>query len=354
MKFLLLSNMFPDKNNPTYGTFVKSSYDQLKRIIPVVDKIVMFKNNGSWPDKIKKYFCYYVKAIKEINRNDYDAIYIHYIAHSSIPALISKKKFKIISNIHGTDIFPKRIIQKMLLPIVRVIISKSDLIIVPSEYIKKYVECKYRVNKQKIFVSPSGGINSAIFFPSKRNRYSNHTSRIGYASRIEINKGWDTYIEAISILRENEFNFSLVGSGACKRELYHMINEKKLHGKIDLKESLPQAHLREYFSSLDCFVFPSENESLGLIGIEAMACGCPVIGANNSGITSYLEDGYNGLIFEPGNPEELAKKIENYFLLEEEEKRKMSLNAIETAKKYDSVIVEKQLESRLESLMRHA
>lgn len=345
--------MFPDEANPTYGTFVKSSFNQLKKIFPVVDKVVMKKNNGSILDKARRYLSYYKESIKSINQNNYDVIYIHYIGHSSIPVLILKKRFKIISNIHGTDILPKRVIQKMFLPFVWRTIRKSDLIIVPSEYFKKIVQCKYKIEAKKIFVSPSGGVNSAVFFPPEDKIHSDYKLKIGFASRIELDKGWNTYLEAISLLRNKDFIFSLIGSGSQKNDLYRLIKEKKLSSKIEIQDSLPQSQLRDYFSGLDCFVFPSKNESLGLIGIEAMACGCPVIGANNSGITSYLKNGYNGLVFEPGNPNDLADKILNYSLLSKEEKNQLSLNAIETAKRFDSAIVEKQLENRLERLMSH-
>lgn len=351
MKLLLLSNMFPNNENPTYGTFVKSSYDQLKNIYPIVDKIVMTKKNASMIDKFRDYWRFYKKAVNQIKKKEYDLIYIHYISHTSIPLLFVKKKFKIVSNVHGSDILPKRQVQKFLIPVVKKILKKSDLVVVPSEYFKKIVEYDYKVECSKIFVSPSGGINSTVFFPPKEKKINNRKLKIGFASRIEPEKGWETYLEAIALLNDGEFSFSIVGSGSDKKKLDQLIKDKQLNEKIEIQNSLPQSQLREYFSDLDCFIFPSKNESLGLIGLEAMACGCAVIGANNEGITSYLENRYNGFIFEMGNSNDLADKIIDYSLLTIDEKKEMSQNAIKTARKYDSLTVEKLLDNRLERLI---
>ena len=59
----------------------------------------------------------------------------------------------------------------------------------------------------------------------------------------------------------------------------------------------------------DVFVFPSREEPLGLVGIEALTCGLPVIGTEIGGIKDYLVDNFNGLLFEPQNSNQLAEKI---------------------------------------------
>ncbi len=61
----------------------------------------------------------------------------------------------------------------------------------------------------------------------------------------------------------------------------------------------------------DVLVLPAEkNETLGQIFIEAMACGLPVIGAKTGGMPEIISDGYNGYLVQPGDPIDLAQKIE--------------------------------------------
>ena len=86
------------------------------------------------------------------------------------------------------------------------------------------------------------------------------------------------------------------------------------------------------------FAFPTYTkcESLGLVGLEAMACEVPVVASNKYGPTSYLVDNKNGLFFEQKNSEDLANKIIKILDLNQEEKKKMKNKARETAIKYDS------------------
>jgi glycosyltransferase involved in cell wall biosynthesis len=55
------------------------------------------------------------------------------------------------------------------------------------------------------------------------------------------------------------------------------------------------------FASADAFIFPSRTETLGLVLLEAMASGCPVVASRSGGITDIVTDGVNGYLFDPGS-----------------------------------------------------
>jgi glycosyltransferase involved in cell wall biosynthesis len=61
------------------------------------------------------------------------------------------------------------------------------------------------------------------------------------------------------------------------------------------------------FASSDAFLFPSRTETLGLVLLEAMAAGCPVVAANSGGIPDIVSNGVNGYLFEPNDPDGLLK-----------------------------------------------
>ena len=71
--------------------------------------------------------------------------------------------------------------------------------------------------------------------------------------------------------------------------------------------------LVEYYQNCDLFVMPSLFEPVGFTAIEAMACGRPVAVSANSGIAECIKDGVSGFLFEPGDTDKLAGKI-NYIL----------------------------------------
>ena len=79
---------------------------------------------------------------------------------------------------------------------------------------------------------------------------------------------------------------------------------------INYKGVTSQSNIINIMKESYCFLFPSKKESLGLVGIEALATGTPVIGSDIPAIETYLENGFNGLIFQAGNIESLIHKIE--------------------------------------------
>ncbi|GAB4433813.1 MAG: glycosyltransferase family 1 protein [Chloroflexi bacterium OHK40] len=68
--------------------------------------------------------------------------------------------------------------------------------------------------------------------------------------------------------------------------------------------------LVEAYRAADVFLFPSTTETFGLVALEAMACGVPVIAANTGGVLDIIEDGKNGLLFDPERPAEIGRLVQ--------------------------------------------
>jgi len=152
-----------------------------------------------------------------------------------------------------------------------------------------------------------------------------HASRIISGRRdILKEKGITTLLEAFSQILNKDPLYRLVIAVASppkhlKAEFHYALDKIKgyaqLHNietKIFLKEfSLEEMPL--VFNGADLFVLASENETFGQVYIEAMACGIPVIGTNVGGVPEIITDGFNGFLIAPGNPSNLAQKIEEVF-----------------------------------------
>ena len=96
------------------------------------------------------------------------------------------------------------------------------------------------------------------------------------------------------------------------------------------------------------FIFPTAlNESLGLVGLEAMSCGLPVIASNIGAPSAYIKNGVNGFLYETNNVEDLVEKVLFYQQLSINEKIKMREDAILTAELYDSEKVSSSLYNQL-------
>lgn len=99
---------------------------------------------------------------------------------------------------------------------------------------------------------------------------------------------------------------AIVGGGPAEQEL------RQLFAGTDtfFAGYLQGRDLQEAYASADVFAFPSDTETLGFVAMESMASGVPVVGANAGGIPDVIRDGWNGLMFEPGNAQEFAEKLE--------------------------------------------
>jgi glycosyltransferase involved in cell wall biosynthesis len=287
---------------------------------------------------------------------DYDAIYVHYITHPAIPILILRlfRQKKLILNVHGSDVFHLNRFVSFLNKFATKLMRESDLIVTPSQYFKNIIIDMYDLPEQKIYVSPSGGVDFDVF--SQSDKRINNKFSIGYISRIDIDKGWDTFLEAVAILKEKQMienmEFIVVGDGGQQDLFTDYIAKLKLDESINYYGLLPQKQLPNILNTLDLFVFPTKRkaESLGLVAIEAMACGVPVIGSNYAGVKDYIENGKNGFLFGKGDSEDLAEKIIEYRNLPEGSRNKFKRNALNTALKFEKNIVMRNLVDKVTSI----
>lgn len=359
MRIFLISNMYPSKDSPDFGIFVKNFQIKLGELgarFPYV-AVIHQKNKGSL-QKLRIYLKHYFSIFKFYIKNDYDIIYIHYLSHNA-PIFILilsflRKKTPIVVNVHGSDIIKYnsgflKISNEFLL-------KRTNLIVVPSSYFLEIMVNEFSFLKEEnILVNPSGGIDFNVFYPTKQeNSLNEEILKIGFVSRIEEGKGWDIYLEALSILKKKNIKFKAIiaGNGNQINKMLNEINKLQLTNEVEYLGVLEQKKLRDVYSTLDIFVFCSIRaaESLGLVGLEAMACGTPIIASDMAGPKTYVKNNINGYLFPPGNSEEIAEVLVRYYNLSLGEKKVMTKEAITTAKEYDSDATANSLYGKLERL----
>mgnify|MGYP001801413861 FL=1 len=105
------------------------------------------------------------------------------------------------------------------------------------------------------------------------------------------------------------------------------------------------------FASADAFVFPSRTETLGLVLLEAMAAGCPVVAARSGGIPDIVTDGVNGYLFEPKSDDAGAIAATLRLLGENQEREVIRQNARQEAERWGWSAATRQLESFYEGVV---
>lgn len=164
------------------------------------------------------------------------------------------------------------------------------------------------VPRAKLFLSPLG-VDISYFKPKEiTSKGSSGYLVILFVGNINIEKGVHILIEAILVSRISKCKLILNGAVAdyFKSTLDKMVESLNSVG-VDV--SIGSGNPLENFQKADVFVLPSLHESFGLVVLEAMACGLPVIVTDQVGASDHVLDGDNGFIVPAGSAEALVGKI---------------------------------------------
>lgn len=130
-------------------------------------------------------------------------------------------------------------------------------------------------------------------------------------SLIRRSKGQSVLVEAASILtyRGYKFDVTFVGDGE-RSWLEGVIDHHGMRAVCTLAGLKSRKEVYKYYRRATIAVFPTQAEALGLVGIEAMACGAPLVASDLPAIREYVQDGETGLLFRTGDATDLADKIQ--------------------------------------------
>lgn len=170
---------------------------------------------------------------------------------------------------------------------------------------------------------------------------------IVYAGTLGARKGFVDLIEATKILRKEGYPIILSLIGKHTRYSKAIIWKEKANiakGWLKVPGAVEREYLGKYYASANICCFPSWFETVGIVCLEAMACGGIVIGSANSGMVEVIEDGYDGFLSPPKAPRKLARIIKRALSLSSEEKIKMRQAAKEKIlKNFDNSIIASQM-----------
>jgi teichuronic acid biosynthesis glycosyltransferase TuaC len=102
----------------------------------------------------------------------------------------------------------------------------------------------------------------------------------------------------------------IIGAGPLRRELEQQISSLGLEEHVKLTGFIPNEQMYLWMNACDIFVLPSLNESFGIVQIEAMGCGKPIIATRNGGSEDIITSDDYGLLVEPADYNDLADKIQ--------------------------------------------
>lgn len=203
----------------------------------------------------------------------------------------------------------------------------ASRIIALSETEKEDLVSLYNVPTEKIRVIP-GGVNFRQFHAVPRKWARSHlhlspdTYIVMYVGRLEWRKGIGTLIGAATQLKKEiaDFQIVIVGGGIFAKNknkddykeyqrLITKAQEEGVESNIRFLGRADHSQLATYYSAADVLAVPSYYEPFGLVALEGMACQVPLVASRIGGLKTIIQEGFNGLLFEPRNALDLASKI---------------------------------------------
>lgn len=167
------------------------------------------------------------------------------------------------------------------------LINKFDEIVVLTNDDKQKLARYYGVNTISIY-------NSCALSPVEKTNLNNN--KFLAVGRLVKQKGFDYLIEAMKEFNkfDNNYTLDIYGDGECKKRLNKLIKKYNLEEKIKIHK--PVKNIKQVYLNHDIFLMPSRHEGFGLVTLEALSCGLPVIAFDIPANKEIIQENINGLL----------------------------------------------------------
>ena len=273
------------------------------------------------------------RTLKEhLDRERYDVVHVHCPLSPSLPMLaIRAARQPVVGTFHSVSDShaPFRIFRAILRPY----FDRLAHVIAVSEAARNDV---LRVFSRSISVVPNG-VDLARFRPGVPPvaRYAGGPPNILFVGRFDPRKGLPELLQACAALaaRGLDFRLILVGDGRLKPRLERLAR-RSLPGRVIFEGQVPHESLPQYYATADVFCSPARGaESFGLVLLEAMALGVPVVATDIPGYRCVVTHGREGLLVPPRDPASLAAALET-MLRDRELRAGMGARGVRTASRF--------------------
>ena len=264
-----------------------------------------------------------------------DLIHVHYAIPHAYAALNAQRilqeqniSIPVITTLHGTDI---TLVGKSpyILSAVNYAINNSSIVTAVSKDLKEKTLQYFHVHNE-IFVIPN-----FIEVPVDRKliKKSNTTKVITHISNFRaVKRVFDVIDIFETVVRKIDSKLIMVGDGPDMEKAKAVVCSKGLDSIVSFTGSTK--YVDDLLTETDLFLLPSEHESFGLVALEAMSFGIPVISTDSGGITELVLDSFNGYTCQVGDTLRMSQRAIS-LLSDPELYQKTSFNAYQTALKYN-------------------
>ena len=283
------------------------------------------------------------------DRERFDLLHLHCPVSPVLPLLaLGIVKHPVVGTFHSTvtSDLAFRLFRKALLPSYR----RLDKALAVSEAARS---CVLRHFPGPVDILPNG-VNLERFRPGLRRleRFDDGTPNILFVGRHDPRKGLPELMAACRGLARDAVPFRLVivGDGPLRRRIEAM-SHGALEGRVHFEGRVSNEKLPRYYASADVFCSPARGgESFGIVLLEAMACGVPIVATDLPGYRTVLTPGMEGLLVPPRDPAALQRAL-GRLLAQASLRDDLGARGIETSRRYAWPAIVERLEQIYGSLV---
>jgi phosphatidyl-myo-inositol alpha-mannosyltransferase len=278
-----------------------------------------------------------------LDRGAFDVLHVHCPLAPVLPLLALRlARCPVVGTFHSVSSdLPYRVFSRILDPLFR----NVDRAIAVSEAARTYISKHF---PGEVEVVPNG-VDLSRFRPGlpRLERYGREIPTILFVGRFDPRKGLPELIDACTLLAGESipFRLILVGDGALRASIERRARRGPLRGRVHFEGRVDHARLPAYYASSDLFCSPARGgESFGLVLLEAMASGIPVVATDLPGYRTVLTPGREGLLVPARDPLALAAALKR-LLQDPDQRMKMGARGAEAARPYGWELVVDRLET---------
>jgi len=325
-KILLITSGYPIPLSPHYGIYVKRQVEFLEASGEFCFDVLTPGDSRKGVYSIIKYFRFVLQVLNySLTHNDFDLIHAHEVFPAGLLALIPKmiRKKKLIITLHGGPLYSLNAGGNLINGLIYLTLRFTDKLICVSQYLRERVGELFVIQdeiKNTEVINMGVALDQFKLLTKNEARvwlelgFINPNKKIVmFVGNLIERKGGIYLVEAAKILQDKEILKKIaivfVGHGPEEEKLRSEALRLGISNDIYFVGQKPPEEIYLWMSAADILTVPSLNEGFGLVALEAMSCGTPVISSNRGGLKEFVIHDENGLLVEGEDANGLAEGI---------------------------------------------
>jgi glycogen(starch) synthase len=287
-------------------------------------------------------------AARLVQRYDIDVVHAHdWLVAYAAAGIKEAFGLPLVATIHATEYgrhqgYLPGAMNKLIHQVEWWLSYEARRVITCSRYMRRQCEDIFLLPGGKVDVVPNAVATRDFALPEaevaafRRSLVGPRTKMVLFAGRLEYEKGIQTAVEALQQVRAavGPVKFFIAGIGTYSDELKRQVRQLGLGRHVRFTGFLEDHELRLHYAAADVAVAPSIYEPFGLVAVEAMACGTPVVVGDTGGLREIVAGGH-GLTFTPQDADHLAEVLVDVLTDEELSARLVERGRRRIAERYD-------------------